>query len=457
MGMWSPATTQFHQLELQVVGELPPILQGSYYRNGPNPLVLNQPGYHQFDGDGMIHCVRFEAGKAYYSNRWIATEKFNIESHFKKKIFYYYREYIEIYAEKIGMKGRKEGPANTSVLFFNEKLYALHESSVPLELNPVTLDVIGKWDFLGDESWQPMTAHPKICPLTQELHTFSYEPLKNKLTYYCLDQFGTLINQFPINLPYSALLVHDFIVTSDFVIFMFFPLIIESSLAIDKAYDITWRPEHQSWVAVYDKKNGKQVIEHAFEAFYSYHFINAYQLNDFIVIDLFLYEVEMESEAFWEPLDKLCHPYRMEINTTKNEYTLVKLSDLSGDFATISPQQLGCEYDKFAMCAAIGAQSKKYEYNAIVEFDLINNTYQHYDFGDHACCSEPLLIEAVDNSANKGSAFILTLVYDKKSDSSQLAIFESTSVKNGPICRLLTNTRIPFGLHGQWVPQKEHY
>ena len=86
-GMWSPIKEQAEHIQLDIQGILPPELRGSYYRNGPNPLILNQPGYHQFDGDGMVHCIKINSNKAFYTNRWIETDKYNIESHFQEKIF----------------------------------------------------------------------------------------------------------------------------------------------------------------------------------------------------------------------------------------------------------------------------------------------------------------------------------------------------------------------------------
>ena len=47
---------------LEVVGSIPPALNGRFLRNGPNP----RSGWsdHWFLGNGMIHGVEFENGKA---------------------------------------------------------------------------------------------------------------------------------------------------------------------------------------------------------------------------------------------------------------------------------------------------------------------------------------------------------------------------------------------------------
>jgi carotenoid cleavage dioxygenase len=44
-------------------------------RNGPNPVVAPDPAsYDWFVGDGMVHGVRLEEGRArWYRNRWVRS------------------------------------------------------------------------------------------------------------------------------------------------------------------------------------------------------------------------------------------------------------------------------------------------------------------------------------------------------------------------------------------------
>src|ERR1700756_1370180 len=59
---------------LTTTGELPRELNGTLYRNGPNPQ-FDSPGAHWFVGDGMLHAFHLENGHASYRNRWIRTPK----------------------------------------------------------------------------------------------------------------------------------------------------------------------------------------------------------------------------------------------------------------------------------------------------------------------------------------------------------------------------------------------
>ena len=72
-GLMAPVSDERHDVDLEVVGELPRALRGMSVRNGPNPQFMPEGKYHPFDGDGMIHAFYLDGGKASYRNRWIES------------------------------------------------------------------------------------------------------------------------------------------------------------------------------------------------------------------------------------------------------------------------------------------------------------------------------------------------------------------------------------------------
>ena len=73
-GNYAPVPDELTEFDLPVDGSIPPELNGWYLRNGPNP---REAGGHWCTGDGMVHGVRLENGRAaWYRNRWVRTESF---------------------------------------------------------------------------------------------------------------------------------------------------------------------------------------------------------------------------------------------------------------------------------------------------------------------------------------------------------------------------------------------
>ena len=56
-GVYAPTNRELDQDKLEVIGELPGDLRGTYYRNGANPVFEPKNRYHPFDGDGMVHAL----------------------------------------------------------------------------------------------------------------------------------------------------------------------------------------------------------------------------------------------------------------------------------------------------------------------------------------------------------------------------------------------------------------
>ena len=75
LGNYAPVASEETVTDLSVTGTLPSTLNGRYLRNGPNPITPPDPAtYHWFTGDGMVHGIRIEDGKArWYRNRWVRS------------------------------------------------------------------------------------------------------------------------------------------------------------------------------------------------------------------------------------------------------------------------------------------------------------------------------------------------------------------------------------------------
>ena len=73
-GNWYPVE-ETSSNNLNIVGEIPMELNGLFLRNGPNPKEpIDHKNYHPFFGDGMIHGLKIQDGKAHwYKNRYVES------------------------------------------------------------------------------------------------------------------------------------------------------------------------------------------------------------------------------------------------------------------------------------------------------------------------------------------------------------------------------------------------
>ena len=158
-GVHTPMKEELTIEDLSVTGTIPAVLDGRYLRMGPNPIAANPANYHWFAGDGMIHGLRIENGRAlWYRNRWIRSEAVS---------------------RALGEE-RTTGPrhvfdtVNTNVVGFAGKTLGLVEAGrTPVEIGE-TLETLRYTDF-GGTLHGSFAAHPHIDPVTGEMHSVCYD------------------------------------------------------------------------------------------------------------------------------------------------------------------------------------------------------------------------------------------------------------------------------------------
>ncbi|MBJ7425568.1 MAG: carotenoid oxygenase family protein, partial [Ilumatobacteraceae bacterium] len=204
-GNYAPVFNEVTDTNLRVTGSIPKSLSGLYVRNGSNPK--SGTAGHWFFGDGMVHGIRIESGDAkWYRNRYVRTPKLakGLDAMDMEAMF-----------------DPTASAANTHVLGHAGRIWALEEGHLPWELTP-ELETIACDDF-GGKLKTAFTAHPKLCPETNELHFFGYGAVSPFLTYHVLDAKGQLVHTADITVPQGTMM-HDFMITRDHAIFMDLPV-----------------------------------------------------------------------------------------------------------------------------------------------------------------------------------------------------------------------------------------
>jgi carotenoid cleavage dioxygenase-like enzyme len=136
-GYAAPVRIEGRMHNLEVIGSIPPELNGACYRNSADHTYPRLLGKDIFlNGDGMIHILRFQNGRADLTMRYVRTRKFLIEREARRALFGAYRNPFTDSAE---VAGEDANTANLSVLWRHNRLYALKEAGRPYEFDPVTL------------------------------------------------------------------------------------------------------------------------------------------------------------------------------------------------------------------------------------------------------------------------------------------------------------------------------
>jgi carotenoid cleavage dioxygenase len=433
-GNFAPVQEERTDLDLAVTGAIPPALEGRYLRNGSNPR--DGAAGHWFFGDGMLHGIRLQAGRAaWYRNRYVRTTK--------------YEGRLDATAPET-MMDPTASAANTHVLAHAGRIWALEEGHLPYELTP-ELDTIGCDDF-GGRLTTAFTAHPKLCPDTGELHFFGYGVVPPYVTYHVLDAGGALVHSAPITVP-GPTMMHDFMITRDHAVFMDLPVVFDLDAAMRGEAPLCWDESYGARVGVLPRLGTDAEIRwFDVDPCYVFHPLNAYVDGARVVCDVGRHEWMWRSSMDDFPPSYL-HRWTLDLGT--EAATEETLDDVSHAFPRVDDRVVGLRHRYgWATAPRNGHREAIGGAAVVVKYDLATGSSERYDLGPHAHPGEFVFVPA-DDAAAEDEGWAVGLVYDDTTDRSDLVVLDASDVTAAPVARVHLPCRVPYGFHGSWIADRE--
>jgi len=430
-GNGAPTAEEHTLLNLEVIGAIPPELDGRYLRNGANPITGMSE--HPFFGDGMIHGMRLRDGRAeWYRNRFVRTP--------------FFFDHAKNILDPQVMLDMTCSKANTHVLGHAGKIYALEEGHFPYVLDG-NLDTVGATDFNGVLKGA-FTAHPKVCPTTGEMLAFGYSFFEPYLTYLRVSAAGELVQVEPITVG-GPTMMHDFNVTQNNVIFMDLPAVFSLEAAMKGDMPIRWDDNYPARLGVMPRNgNDAQVRWYDINPCYVFHPMNAYEQGDRIILDVarFPYMWRDSGVDFPPP-----HLWRFTIDTVTGRVQEEQVDDRAAEFPRVADANIGRPHRYGYMFSSSGRPDRPEEQSgAILKYDRQRGSRTSIEFGRGRVGGEPVFAPAA-GAQHEDDGYLMTFVYDAERNASEFVIHDAASMDSEPLARVLL-PRIPSGFHGSWVP-----
>ncbi len=452
-GNFAPVRSEDDFPALKIKGEIPKGLNGSYYRNGPNPqFEPRDDNHHWFVGDGMIHAFHVADGKVSYLNRYVHTNKYVLEHAAGRALFGSFGNPMTSDPSVIGKDG---GVGNTNIVWHGGKLLALEEAHNPFELDPVTLESRGYVDYAG--AAMRFTAHPKIDPETGEMVFFGYSagpmPFSDDVVYGVVDKTGKVTRLDTFKAPYSSM-IHDFFVTRNHVMFPVLPLTGSMARAMGGLPAFAWEPEKGSHIGVMRRDAGVDTIRwFTTDPCYVFHPMNMWEEGTKIVVDVMQYaNAPLFPNADGSPgRPAAARLVRWTLDLADNTNTIRRqpIDDLAGEFPRLDERFAGLAY-RHGYFAANSRGEAKVLFDSIAHIDLKTGKRTAHTFAD-GMPGEPVFVPRSADAA-EGDGWLVTTVYRPSEDRSDFAVFEAMDVAKGPIGVAELPRRVPYGFHGNWRP-----
>ncbi len=439
-GNFAPWREEGDAYDLEVEGEIPRELQGALYRTGPNPHFKPLGRYHWFDGDGMVHGFILKDGCAAYRNRYVKTDGLREEVRVGHAL---YGGLLEQPKELPAGLPPFKNAGNTNIIGYANRLLALWEAGLPHELKPLTLETVGLYSF-GGKLNGPMTAHPKFDPINGDLLFFGYQPFPPYVTWYRADRAGNLVESRPVDTGLPVMM-HDFVTTDNYAIFFVCPSVFRLENAGTGKPMLNWEPNHGTKIGAMNRKTG-EVKWFRTEAFYVFHFLNAYEENDALIVDgCRMAALDMSGNDFGKPP----LPWRWSLNLGDGSVKGEQLEEVVAEFPRLDERLAGKKH-RYGYFGANRALSGGTGFSCVMKRDYQTGKTEFQDLGGGKVPGEPVFVPC-NSKSSEDDGWVLSVWYDPAVNSSELLIQDASDFSGRPVARVKAPHRVPFGFHGNWV------
>ncbi|CAJ1911662.1 unnamed protein product [Cylindrotheca closterium] len=463
--------------------------------DGQNPKRMVQ---HPFDADGGVLGVTFqgngETATARY--RYVRTVAFTNERRKGQRLYKAMdstRELGPNIGEGIGndlhtplfrhhllpgLNKLRKNTSNTRTIFWGKRLLSMWEGGQPFKLDGLALSTEGRSQLGGVlKEADPMGSKMIIDPVKNRalLYGVRQDAKSSEVTVYEFDDSFRLIEQeegkTSQNFPGFAM-ISDMAATENYSLFvqpqvsaaMQFLLVKEPGkvLTVEKA------PATLHLVPRIGSGKEAKSISIPFDGVVEaeMQLINAYEDGDSITFDAIRMDGSHKTSSTkgtqW-PFATTREEYvntaakrslwRYTVDLRSNSVSKEMLTDTQCFFGVVNPKQSTLPHGPIYM--AIGAMGNEVSPpQGVARFDPVTKTMDSWMPEGFEFCGEPMFAPK-ENAASDDDGYILTVLFNGKTEQSEMVILQSTDISAGPVGRIPLGVGIPHGLYGCFAADAE--
>ena len=443
-----------------VEGAVPEDITGSLFRNGPGLFKTGGVDIqHVLDGDGLVQRLSFDQGRVHYQNRFVETDKLIEERRQGRRVTSTWttRKSPNPLASLGGNVTMSQ--AGVTVYPVHGHVLARDELGPSYEIDPETLETIGKVDLPEGMEASGVKAHSKIDPKTNDWITAGtrYGP-KMKIDVAIYGEALSLKRQFTIDAP-RQVYIHDFAVSENYLIFVLHPCYISPLpflLGLKSFTDgFKWRGEDGNSVVVVSK-DGNDVYHFDAPAAFMWHALNAFEQGGKLIVDFVGYDdpdhfigdrpllkTLMKGQLGKAQSAGMIRRYDIDIKGGTLGETIVDTAN--HEFPMMDGRLSGQQHRiGYFACGGIGAFN-----TGLKRLDYKYGNSDVFDFGPTIQVGEPVFVEKPGGDLDEG--WLIAQCLDGRTEQTCFAMFDAGHISDGPIAKIKLDHHVPISFHGSWM------
>ncbi len=450
---------ELHEVELDVQGTFPEWLSGTFLSNGPGQFeVGDTPLTHWFDALAMVRRVRIDHDTVRYTNRFVRSDDFRVarEEHRVRRSL----PGTPADGSVLGrlyqtLTGTLQDNPAIGVVDLDGTVYAVTESPIGVEIDIDTLHATGRRDLTAGLDGDITLGHTHVEDGRQWGLAASFG---NTCTYTLFrrgaggspDQISRLV--FDNHPPY----IHAFAVTEQYAVVPEAPFGVDfRRLLVDSPRGGTFLDafaprETTPRFHVLDRTTGEHVAAVRADPFFIYHFANAYEDGNTIIVDCVAFSdtaaitgLTLANLRSADP-DLPCGDFvrfRLPLRGGSAQRELLFRGPC--EFPTIHYNRYNGRRYRYAYLAATDYGGLP---TAIAKVDVDGTTTRRWsEPGFHP--GEAIFVPEPSPTA-EDDGVLLSLALDGRAERSVLLCLDAETLSER--ARALLPHRLPYGFHGQF-------
>nr|ADK36681.1 carotenoid cleavage dioxygenase 8 [Physcomitrium patens] len=476
---WQTVKQDEWQGEMEVQGEIPSWLDGTYLRNGPGYFEAGGKEFpHLFDGYSTLIRLNFNNSKLIAHHAQLQSEAYKAVKSSGKVSF---REFavtpkhnnvFEWMGEVAGiaMGTTLTDNANTGVIKLGDgRVVCLTETCKgSIQINPDTLETIGQFKYTDNLGGLIHAAHPYV----DENEMITLLPDLLNPGYTAVRMVAGTNERVPIgrvncNGPQPGW-VHSFAVTENYIVVPEGPLrySVRNLLKAEEAeyFKFEWLPESGAWIHIMDRFTGKIVTCVEVPNFVTFHFINGYEDVDEngkpqIIVDCCEHHADPVILKRMKLNELRSYPGKVLPDARVGRFTIPLDGSKTGTLTAAVPiEEHGAGLDMNTINPVYTSKKYRYVYacgasrpcnfpNTLTKIDLETKTAKNWHHPG-GIPTEPFFVPR-PGATEEDDGVLISLVSDDSGGGFILILNGSDFTE---LARADLPYGLPYGLHGCWVP-----
>jgi carotenoid cleavage dioxygenase-like enzyme len=335
---------------------------------------------------------------------------------------------------------------------------ALEEGTPPYEITR-ELDTVGLFDF-GGALPAGLCAHPKIDPVSGEMIVFRYDVEAPFLTWAVIGPDGT-VSRAPTTVEGvdAGFMIHDFAITEHYLIVTIGPAVFDIEAMLTGGAVLQWQPQLGTRIAVIPRDASAGVRWIQSEAFWVWHFANAYELPSSRATNSPTADLRIALDFPWWSslglgLAGAAEPMRgaftrATLDPERGALTLDQLDTVGTEFPRIDDRLIGRQH-RYTTVAGVSGRNNlvRGEHDRLIRYDMHTGESTAYDCD--AVIGE-VIFAPREGGTDELDGYYLTFATSLGPERSAFAyVWDASGFPSAPIAKVAIPQRVPNGLHGNW-------